>query len=165
MDYEYDHDDYGPRVLWGRLIFFAVALLLVFLMGRCVGVRAGSGGQDEELANRVMELSSDKAQLQQELAAALATQNQNNNNNNQNGDGGGGDGDGEAEPTEASTDGETDPLPSDGETYTVQSGDTLVTIARNFYGDAQKYQLIVDANNLDSTTLTVGQELIIPPEE
>lgn len=48
--------------------------------------------------------------------------------------------------------------------YTVQSGDTLGRIAQKVYGDARRYPLIQQANNLkDPSQIWVGQVLIIPP--
>lgn len=55
--------------------------------------------------------------------------------------------------------------------YTVRSGDTLSKIARRFYGDAGKFQVIAYFNDVtDPNRLEVGQELLIPeptqiPEE
>lgn len=47
--------------------------------------------------------------------------------------------------------------------YTVQSGDTLTKIARQFYGDAYKYPHIQQANNINNAgNIWVGQQLIIP---
>src|SRR5262245_49894508 len=47
--------------------------------------------------------------------------------------------------------------------YKVRSGDTLGRIAKKFYGDAQRFPLIVAANRIPNPDrLTVGQELIIP---
>jgi nucleoid-associated protein YgaU len=165
MDYEYEHDDYAPRVLWGRVAFFLIALLLVFLFGRCT-----AGGADpDQLAQRereVMELTSENTDLRNQLQAVQATQNQGGQDT---GDGG----DTEEEPTEDTGTAEEDATESEGqdavdaegETYVVQEGDTLVTIARQFYGEGEKYTLIVEANNLEGTNISVGQELIIPPEE
>ncbi len=35
MAYQYEHeDDYAPRPLWGRILFFVVALALAALLGR-----------------------------------------------------------------------------------------------------------------------------------
>ena len=49
-------------------------------------------------------------------------------------------------------------------TYTVQSGDTLGRIAFKLYGDAHKYPLIQNANNIvDAGRIWVGQVLTIPP--
>ena len=47
--------------------------------------------------------------------------------------------------------------------YTVQRGDSLSRIAREIYGDATKYPLIQQANNLtDPGRIWVGQVLVIP---
>jgi len=49
--------------------------------------------------------------------------------------------------------------------YTVKSGDTLSKISREFYGDANQYQKIFNANRnilRDPNTLSPGQELVIP---
>jgi len=50
-------------------------------------------------------------------------------------------------------------------TYTVKSGDTLSKIAKEFYGNANEYHKIFEANKdqLDSPDkIQVGQELVIP---
>jgi LysM repeat protein len=48
--------------------------------------------------------------------------------------------------------------------YIVQSGDTLGRIAQKMYGDAHRYPLIQQANNLtNASSIWVGQVLIIPP--
>lgn len=48
-------------------------------------------------------------------------------------------------------------------TYVVKSGDTLSKIAKEFYGDANKYMEIANANNISNPDkINVGQELKIP---
>ncbi len=50
-------------------------------------------------------------------------------------------------------------------TYTVQPGDTLSKISKDFYGDANKYQHIFEANRdklENPDKIRVGQELVIP---
>lgn len=50
-------------------------------------------------------------------------------------------------------------------TYVVQSGDTLSKIAKEYYGDANKYMDIFNANTdklSDPDKIQVGQELVIP---
>jgi LysM repeat protein len=50
------------------------------------------------------------------------------------------------------------------QSYTVQSGDTLWSIATKFYGNGSKYVLILRANDMpDNARLAVGATLIIPP--
>jgi nucleoid-associated protein YgaU len=49
--------------------------------------------------------------------------------------------------------------------YTVVSGDSLSKIAKHFYGDANKYMKIFEANTdqiSDPNKIEVGQELVIP---
>ena len=50
-------------------------------------------------------------------------------------------------------------------TYTVQSGDTLSKIAKQYYGDANRYMDIFNANKdklSDPDKIKPGQELVIP---
>jgi LysM repeat protein len=54
---------------------------------------------------------------------------------------------------------------SETRTYIVQKGDTLASISRKFYNNAQRWQDIADANHnqlAGSVNLKVGQTLIIP---
>jgi 5'-nucleotidase len=55
-----------------------------------------------------------------------------------------------------------------GETYEVQSGDTLLTIAEQFYGDGTQWRRIYDANKdvigPDPDKLKIGMKLKIPPK-
>lgn len=59
--------------------------------------------------------------------------------------------------------------PGSGQTYEVQSGDTLLSVAEQFYGDTTKWRSIYDANkdvigdNPDA--LKIGMKLKIPPKE
>lgn len=49
------------------------------------------------------------------------------------------------------------------QTYTVQAGDSLSKISKQFYGDAGKYMKIAQANKLDDPDkIKAGQQLIIP---
>ena len=49
------------------------------------------------------------------------------------------------------------------QTYTVQPGDSLSKISKQFYGDAGKYMKIAHANKLDDPDkIKAGQQLIIP---
>jgi LysM repeat protein len=50
-------------------------------------------------------------------------------------------------------------------TYTVKSGDTLSKIAQEFYGSANEYNRIFEANRdklSDPNRIQVGQQLVIP---
>jgi nucleoid-associated protein YgaU len=164
MDEDYElEEDYAPRVLWGRLAIFLLALVLAFAVGRCTGGDGVSEAQYNQVRAEVQDLASENTVLRAQVEAAGQGDEGDDEPAEGNGDdepaddegNGGGDGDG---------DGGQDV--GDGRTYEVQSGDTLTRIAEQFYGDPRKFDLIVDANNLDSATgLRVGQELIIPPDD
>jgi LysM repeat protein len=54
---------------------------------------------------------------------------------------------------------------SGGRTYQVKPGDSLSKIAKEFYGNANEYQRIFEANRdklSDPNKVQVGQELVIP---
>jgi len=59
--------------------------------------------------------------------------------------------------------------PAAGETYEVQSGDTLLTIADQKYGDGAQWRRIYDANKdvigSDPDKLKIGMQLKIPPKQ
>jgi nucleoid-associated protein YgaU len=62
------------------------------------------------------------------------------------------------------------PSPAGGEqTYTVEAGDTLATVADKFYGDSTAWRKIYDANKSaigdDPDKLKVGTQLRIPPKD
>jgi nucleoid-associated protein YgaU len=49
------------------------------------------------------------------------------------------------------------------QTYTVKPGDNLSKISTYFYGDANRYPKIAEANNLaDPDKIKAGQQLLIP---
>src|SRR3954466_15357840 len=49
------------------------------------------------------------------------------------------------------------------QTYTVQAGDNLSKISKQFYGDPNQYRKIAEANHLDDPNkIRAGQQLIIP---
>jgi nucleoid-associated protein YgaU len=59
----------------------------------------------------------------------------------------------------------TAPRKAGGQTYVVQSGDTLLSISRKFYNSPNRWKDILDANKQnirDPKRLTVGQTLTIP---
>ena len=59
----------------------------------------------------------------------------------------------------------TAPAPAGDRTYTVVKGDTLSKIAKQFYGDANKYNQIFEANKpmlKDADEIYPGQRLRIP---
>ncbi|HUU92622.1 MAG TPA: LysM peptidoglycan-binding domain-containing protein [Phycisphaerae bacterium] len=53
------------------------------------------------------------------------------------------------------------------QTYTMQRGDTLYSLARRYYGDGKLWTRIAEANRSkirDVTTIPVGTLLVIPPK-
>ncbi|HEX2296284.1 MAG TPA: LysM peptidoglycan-binding domain-containing protein [Actinomycetota bacterium] len=157
LDYDDEQQPRQPgRVLWGRVAILGVALLIAFLLGR---VTAGDSGIERSQYNAVVAereaLEEENADLERQLAAApeptpLPTASPVTG-------GGGGGGDSEATDPEGETEG--------GETYTVEQGDTLASIAEEFYGNASLDDFLAEANGItDPESLAVGQELIIPPE-
>jgi nucleoid-associated protein YgaU len=68
------------------------------------------------------------------------------------------------EPTPAAAEVEEEaPAEPEAQTYTVAGGDTLSAIAERFYGDANLYPKIAEANGIANPDLiNVGQELTIP---
>jgi len=56
-----------------------------------------------------------------------------------------------------------------GDTYEIQAGDTLATIAQQFYGDPTQWRRIYDANKdaigADPDKLKLGTKLTIPPKQ
>ena len=55
-----------------------------------------------------------------------------------------------------------------GQQYTVQAGDTLSKISKQFYGNAHEYMRIFYANRnqlSDPDKIKVGQQLVIPPDD
>ena len=49
------------------------------------------------------------------------------------------------------------------QSYTIQSGDNLSKISKHFYGDANKYQKIAQANGIvDANKIQAGQTITIP---
>ena len=59
------------------------------------------------------------------------------------------------------------PAQTAGETYTMQRGDTLYSLARRFYGDGKLWTRIAEANRdkfRDVTAIPVGTVLVIPPK-
>lgn len=173
-----------PQILWGRIAFFGLALLLVFVLGR---VTAGGGDEAAAAAQlRVDELTAELEQARAEIDALEAG-------------GAGADaadtdapaatGAGAAQETDTAAAAESDEVtdeagsdaaqeaPVDGAddeaaaqaepgatTYTVQPGDYLFGLAERFYNNGRQWQVISEANNLGpGAVISPGQTLTIPP--
>ena len=141
-DLEYENDP-GGRVLWGRIIALAVALLLAFLVGRATA--GGGGGVSETQYSKVKrDLAAARAQIADQNPTPVVT-----------------------ESTPATTPSTSDSAsPDTGDrTYIVKPGDTLRGIAEKVYGDVTLVDLITQANHItDPTLVHQGTKLIIPPK-
>ena len=154
LDYDDEPEPRRPgRVLWGRVVILGVALLFAFLIGRMTGGESGVARSDfDEVVAERNALEEENADLEQQLAAAE-----------------------EPTPPPASAspgaagaeEDATDPTgeTEGGQTYVVQSGDTLASIAAEYYGDASLDDFLAEANGItDPESLAVGQRLVIPPK-
>lgn len=160
--YDLDYDDEPQpgrpgRVLWGRVAILGAALLIAFLIGRASGGGDGipQADYDEVVAERD-DLEAQVSDLESDLAAALEPTPPPASASPAAGGGG------EDEPTDPEGETEGD------QTYTVKEGDTLASIAAEFYGDASLDDYLAEVNGItDPLSLAVGQELTIPasPDE
>ncbi|CAN5674658.1 hypothetical protein BH24ACT26_BH24ACT26_13440 [soil metagenome] len=145
---EWDEDaSTGLRIRWGRILILLLVLSLSFVAGRS---SAPGGIPEAELREARTDL--DRARARIEALETQAAQEP------------------AATPTETPAE---DPegegpgpraqeTPSD-ETYVVKSGDTLQTIAQQFYEDPTLDEVIAEANDItDPSQLSIGRELLIP---
>jgi nucleoid-associated protein YgaU len=172
MEYEYDGlEEYGGRVLWGRIVFFVIALLLLFFLGRCTASGGVPQSQVDELKQKVADLTEQNTRLNDQLAAAQA------NAKNTLGAGEAASEGAIANPSESPTSGTAETntgaqarsgaLSPGSKTYVVKQGDYLNKIAEKVYGKATptRVEAISKANRLNAGgRLVVGQKLIIPPD-
>lgn len=151
MAYEYEPaDEFGGRILWGRVAFFLVGAVIMFLLGYCA---APSGVPQSEVSDKdeqIQRLAEENESLRQEVAALTA-------------DAPPPQPDATSDATEEPT-GEASPgANGGGQVYVVESGDTLIGIAEDVYDDRSKWRLIAEANGIDDNNrLRVGQRLRIP---
>ncbi|HUG86678.1 MAG TPA: LysM domain-containing protein [Euzebya sp.] len=163
MDFDYEGaEDFGGRILYGRIAVFGAALLLALILGRCT---AGGGDVSQTEFDEVVASHSEARDLLQEREGTIAelqqalvdARNPDPNTGGTNGTNG---------PTDGGTETPADPgqVNEDGErTYEVQPGDTLSTIAEQVYNDPLAFGIIANANGLSGDQpLQVGQTLIIP---
>lgn len=155
----YDNEDYGGRVLWGRVAFFGITLLLAFFLGRCTSEGGAPPEQLELARDRNQDLQNQIEELESQLEEAQSD-----------GDGEGGNEQDEDTSTDDETDdsnaSSSDSSSADTEkTHVVERGETLSELADRYYGDGDKHTLITEANDIDEDNpLQVGQELVIPPD-
>lgn len=150
-DWDFNEEPDGrtmPNILWGRVAVLGAALLLAFLLGR---LTAGGGDVSQEDFDQVRAERDEAQQEVTDLRAQLE--------------------EAQAQPQETPTPnttptGEPDAAQGDVETYTIQSGDTLRTIAEDQYGDAALADPLADYNDIiDPSSINTGDEIEIPPQE
>ena len=154
--YDWDYGEEPPagggnggrnsNILWGRLVALGVLIILVFLIGRWSAPDGVSTEELDDLKQQVADSEEEVAELQAALAAQPTVA-----------------------PSPSVTVGEqTDEAEDpefDGETYVVQSGDTMRGIAERFCGDPSQDDLIAEFNGIaDPTIISVGAELMIPED-
>jgi LysM repeat protein len=152
-----DHEDEGwerehyagpTNVLWGRVLALGFALLFVFLIGRISAPGGVAQSEVTALRSRLttsqQQVSSLKGQVTAAQAEAAKAQ---------------------ASPAPSASTSPATTVTGQGTSYTVQSGDTLHSIAAKFYGDSSLAAFIAESNNLpQSSHLQVDQKLTIPPK-
>ena len=150
-DWDFNEEPDGrtmPNILWGRVAVLGAALLLAFLLGR---LTAGGGDVSQEDFNQVRAERDDARQEVADLRAELE--------------------EAQAQPQETPTPnttptGEPDAAGGEVVTYTIQSGDTLRTIAEDQYDDASLADALADYNDIiDPSAINTGDEIQIPPQE
>ena len=177
---EWDRTDPPVKVLWGRVAALAATIIVAYLIGWATGPR---GVPPEELQGTEAELAAAQGritELETRLEETTSPENarpvlrpdaQNadeadgpqvrapSDSNDPSGAAAGGQ---EPSPEGAQA---PDDQPGSGRTYVVEEGDSLNTIARDFYGDASLVKLIAKANNITARgQIRVGQKLELPPK-
>lgn len=165
MDPYSDREPQDVRILWGRVAALGGALLLAFLFGTWVA--DGSPTEDEiqasetyqellEERNRLADDNSDLEEQLDQLSRGEPPENRptaDNDSDDEDDDSDSDDGDGSD---------------AQSQVYVVRQGDTLSDVALRFYGSSgqEARERIAEANDIEpDATLTVGQELTIPPAD
>ena len=177
---EWDRTDPPVKVLWGRVAALAATIIVAYLIGWATGPRGVPAeelqGTEAELAaaqGRIAELETrlEETTSPESSRPVLSPEAQNANESDQPQAQTQSDGNDAEEATvggqEANPEGAQAPndQPGSGRTYVVEDGDSLNTIARDFYGDASLVNLIVKANNITARgQIRVGQKLELPPK-
>jgi LysM repeat protein len=145
MEYDYDHaEGVRGRILWGRFAFWGLALLLMFVLGRCTAGDGVPQARLDERERQIMELQEEVETLNQQLAALSA---------------------GEEAPPPPPPDDVPPPEEASSPTYTVVPNDTLNSIAQEKCGSIQAASAIAELNGIDEVNrLRVDQVLELPPE-
>jgi nucleoid-associated protein YgaU len=162
MAHEYEDEAVSDsRVLFGRVAFWLVAIALAFTLGRCT---ASDGVPRQDLVDARETIAAQAEQLTN-ASEATAAQAAGGTTTQASPAASAGTATGVPSPAATGASEEASTAPEQGQTYIVESGDTLGGIADKFYGDPALHTLIQEANDLDDgSPLQRGLELIIPPE-
>jgi LysM repeat protein len=157
---DFEEDIGASDILWGRVALLAGILLVAFFLGRLTGGGGVPAGDLAAANDRIETLEGQNQALKTELAAEPSLF----------------DGTDEGVSEEGVKVPEPDPAKADettteaapklsGDTYIVQSGDTLAGIAQKFYKDASLGVFLAEANQLSNPgKLSLGQRILIPPK-
>ena len=158
MNYEYDdyepYEPYEGRVLWGRIAVYVGSLVFAFVLGGCIFGGGVSQSEHEQALANIQQLSEEIAVLEQENEALEQLDRPSVD---------------DADDDDVDPDADPDADPDDPEAsqdvqvHEVVEGDSLSSIADQYYGDSSLWEPIADENGLESGNLTIGDELMIPP--
>ena len=154
---QWDYEDSGPKILWGRVIALGAFVLIAFVVGLRLGHATAPTGVPESDYQRLKgELRATQRQVTQLQGAIAQTQRPERALR-------------PAKPKARASAPAPSPTPAaptgPTKTYTVKPGDTLQSIAARFYGTRSLYTYIAQANNIvDPSLVPVGQRLTIPPK-
>ena len=149
--YEWDYEDERtsrPKVLWGRIVILVIVLILAYLLGRSTAPEGIPEGTLEQARAESAQLEEENQSLADEVEELEAAQ----------------ESPGPTTTTEAGGTGEPGET-GELETYTVQRGDTLTSIAQEVCEDPSLDNAIGELNDIsDPEQLPVGSEIEIPED-
>ncbi len=145
-DWDYEEEQRGPRILWGRVALLGLFLLAAFLLGRYTAPEPDAPDTSRRLRGELSDARAQIADLEQQLIDAQAAQ--------------------QTEESAATTSPSPTPTEATEQSYVVERGDTIRGIAQRFYGNVALDDCIMLANGIDDPReLEVGATLVIPPED
>lgn len=177
---EWDRTSPPVKVLWGRVAALAVTIIIAYLIGRAAGSQgvpeedlaqaqtrlAAAQGRITELETRLEETTSPESARPVSPPTAPGADEAPEPQAQAPLDGSGAE-EAPAAGGEPNAEGAQSPQVRPqpvARTYVVENGDSLNTIARDFYGDASLVDLIAEANNITARgQIQVGQKLELPP--
>lgn len=156
-DDDYDDDDISGKGKLAIVLGVAAVIFIILLIFRTVSL----GSQVEEIQNQLTRAEEYKAKYEQVQLEKLQLEEELENLKNPDAAAA------KSEKTDAQKDSKeekkTDTTSGDYKEYTVQSGDTIWTIAQKQLGNGAEYQKILDANGMkEGDPLQIGAKIKIP---